>query len=101
MIFELFPHLFSSLADGQLRVYKRKCIEKADAIICISRSAADDLRSMYNFNEKKPIHVIPLACADAFIQLSDVDVYYSPPTKKRFILYVGSRTHYKNFNKLL
>jgi len=101
MIYELFPHLFNNPLDEPFRKQKRRCIKEADAIICISQSAANDLHAYYDFVKEKPTYIIPLACSEVFCQLSDKDIYYTPPTSRKFILYVGSRYHYKKFNQLL
>lgn len=101
MTYELFPRFFTHPLDGQFRAYKRKCIEKADAIICVSQSTADDLCTYYDFAQKKPIYVIHNACDDNFCQIPDVSTYYQAPTQKDFLLYVGGRQHYKNFAQFL
>ncbi len=101
MIYELFPQLFNHPLDEPFRVQKQRCIEEADIIICISQSTADDLHAYYHFTRNKPTYVVPLACNDVFRRLSDIENRYSPPTEKKFILYVGSRYHYKNFDQFL
>lgn len=101
IIYELFPQIFTHPLDEHFRTYKRTCIEQADAIICISQSAANDLRAYYNPIGDKPIYVVPLACSDGFHQIEDVSACYLSPSEKSFLLYVGGRHHYKNFDQLL
>jgi len=97
MIYEHYPDLFARGVDQAFREQKRSCIEEADAIICISQSACDDLRQYYSLPPEHT-HVIPLAASDLFRQLprGTVDTRQPP-----FLLYVGPRHHYKNFRQLL
>jgi hypothetical protein len=42
-IYELFPTLFSRPEDDAFRAQRRKCLERADAIICISHATRADV----------------------------------------------------------
>ena len=92
MTHELFPKLFGSL-DMAPR-WKKISIPKADGIICISDSTKNDLLKIFNISSHK-VTVI-------YLGFSGVEEY----EKKRkidspYILFVGDRVGYKNFNLLL
>jgi len=76
-------------------IAKRKAVKRADHIICISRSTANDLIRILDVNPRK-ISVIHLGCSTPGQQTSSY-----PINQKPFILYVGPRNGYKNFKRLL
>jgi len=93
MIHEIFPeHDF----EGETANIKRKAIEAAQAIICISENTKKDLLEHYSVPEEK-ISVTHLA--------SDIDasISYGPESvpEAPYFLYVGVRYKYKNFDTLL
>jgi glycosyltransferase involved in cell wall biosynthesis len=90
---ERFPQLFSNAAS--IIASKRKLFAQADAILCVSASSRSDLLHFYPVAEEKT-HVVH----HGFSPLP------APPDGERgqdapFLLYVGSRTSYKNFSLLL
>jgi glycosyltransferase involved in cell wall biosynthesis len=93
---ERFPQLFSNAAS--IVDSKRKLFAQADAILCVSTSSRDDLLHFYQVAEEKT-HVVvhgfsPLQLPpDGELDKGAPDVPY--------LLYVGSRTGYKNFPALL
>jgi len=97
---ELFPELFSDPMDAVGREQKKRCIERAAAVICDSEATSQDLKRLLPL-DSKPIHIIPLAHSEAFQRLPNnrIDPQIVPALP--FILYVGSRVHYKNFSFLL
>jgi glycosyltransferase involved in cell wall biosynthesis len=101
LIPELFPTQHNWFVQEQIHKYKKKCIEEADAIICISESTASDLQAYYNISAQKKIYIVPLAASEVFRPISRLPESYHPPTQKDFLLYVGGRQHYKNFETLL
>lgn len=74
---------------------KRKSINLADGIICISESTKNDLVRIFGFEEKR-IEVVHLASS---FQKDASDNLQTPRTN--LILYVGNRAGYKNFSILL
>ena len=72
---------------------KKKILEKADHVICISKTTKNDLINIYNVDENK-ISVTYLA---TYTDSYDAGNFFKFP----YILYVGSRWKYKNFSKLL
>jgi len=95
MIHELYSSRFKILDSGI--DIKKKSILNADHIICISMTTKRDLMELYNVNAER-ISVIYLG-----ISLNNHDS--TPLTfnklQKPYILYVGKRSYYKNFNILL
>jgi len=100
MIHERFTDLFDGPGNDQFRKEKRRCVLEADAVICISEATRQDVQRFYGLDSDS-IYVVPLACSDVFKQLEQCDDGLGAPTKQPFLLYVGERTHYKNFDRLV
>lgn len=89
MIPELLPEFFP---HGNPHLDKRAYVEAADLIFCISESTKRDLLRIYG-DQRAPIVVTPLG----------VDPLFSPnrPSlavlRSPYVLYVGTRTGYKDF----
>ena len=83
MIYERFSDVYSTELDSRLVDWKRRAIEQADAVICISETTAHDLREFYGLTGSR-IHVVPLAHSDIF-RVRSVEERYP------FLLYVGRR----------
>jgi len=73
-------------------IQKRRAIESAQAIICISQSTKMDLLNIIPKSINIPIHVIHMGASSSY------RVMDSSEPKTRFILYVGTRRGYKNFS---
>jgi mannosyltransferase len=74
---------------------KKKAIQSADLVICISENTKNDLLHFYPQFSKKDIRVIYNGVSEQYT--------FNPELKKDnhetpFFLYVGSRTDYKNFD---
>jgi len=100
MIHELFPKLFYGPKADKFRELKKKCILGADKIICISETTRKDLIKFYNLDPKS-IYVTHLAYGDIFKPQKQSADESDPIYNKTFLLYIGTRPHYKNFNMLL
>jgi glycosyltransferase involved in cell wall biosynthesis len=100
MIHERFEGLFNDPASERFREEKRRCVLSADAVICISEITRQDVQRFYGINAVR-IQVVPLAHSRVFRFLEKID--YSPklPTARPFLLYIGGRYRYKNFDGLL
>jgi glycosyltransferase involved in cell wall biosynthesis len=87
---ERFPQLFPNAAA--IRARKRRLYQQADLVICVSESARQDLVEIYGMDEARTrlVHhgVTPVAEGAA-----------EPGEGKEqpYVLYVGSRSAYKNF----
>lgn len=95
MIHELFPDQFSD----KVRFVKKECIEGADLIICISENTKSDLIRLLGIDEKK-IQVIYIGFK-AFDQASSISVDNLNIVSDSYILFVGQRSGYKNFDNLI
>ena len=96
MIHERYGHLFGAESDS-FKSRKRLCVGRADVVVCISETTRQDLQRFYGLNTDKVV-VIPLASSAIFQRQDDLT---QRDTWEPFLLYVGSRVHYKNFGVLL
>ena len=71
---------------------KKNLLENANHIICISKETKKDLIRIYKINQKK-ITVIYLGAKNS--------KFKKVKKKDKYILYVGNRTRYKNFENLV
>jgi glycosyltransferase involved in cell wall biosynthesis len=100
MIYERYPDLFSKQYDNKFRVQKRKCILQADTIICDSESTQMDVE-MFLGVESHKCTVIHLASSQIFKVLEQVNKHLPDTPFEPFILFIGNRYHYKNFELLV
>jgi glycosyltransferase involved in cell wall biosynthesis len=97
MIHELFP---ASCPDsGSLIAAKRKAIERADHVICISEHTQSDLTRLYDIPGDK-VSVAHLG-VDRLEPNGQADHNRQTVHARPYILYVGQRSGYKNFTGLL
>ncbi len=90
MTHEIFPEGVSSL--DRTIPWKRKLLKKASRIIAISESTKKDIVEMYNVEESK-IDVVYLATS---LKL-DANYKTALNLPNKYILFVGNRKGYKNF----
>ncbi|RMT93778.1 hypothetical protein ALP39_200428 [Pseudomonas marginalis pv. marginalis] len=96
MVHEKFPEEFSRW--GNISVRKRVAVDRADHVICISQSTRNDLIQAFNVDESK-VSVVHLGF-DNFAESSEHNE--SPDGACRpYLLFVGNRTGYKNFQGFL
>lgn len=99
MIHELYPNQFR---DSKTVIKaKKRALNIADAIIAISENTKNDLIELYDLPESK-IKVVYLANSlkkSSFQAMNELTIEYG--LKSPYILYVGDRRGYKNFNILL
>jgi len=100
MVHELFPDIYNTQLDDIARQQKKRCVENSDAIICISESTRRDLDSFYN-TQNKEINIIPPAYNPIFRRLANNLEIDGDLQKVQFLLFVGNRTHHKNFIDLI
>jgi glycosyltransferase involved in cell wall biosynthesis len=93
MIHELFPDLYPN-ADFVAR--KRRAIEAADAVVCISENTKRDLLSRYQVDESRILVTHLASSLDLGAARGDEHTPVRP-----YFLYVGARAGYKNFDGLL
>jgi glycosyltransferase involved in cell wall biosynthesis len=97
-VWDLIDELFPQRADprGVAAEMKRKAIQSASVIICISHNTKKDLLEHYKVPESK-VRVTHLA-SEIHVGLSLCD---ERVPSRPYYLYVGSRSGYKNFGALL
>lgn len=93
MIHELFPEYF--LDDKMLVPNKKLLIEKATRIIAVSENTKKDIIKIYPHIECSKIDVIYHGCS---IKVNNIKPKKFP---EKYILFVGKRAIYKNFNFLV
>jgi glycosyltransferase involved in cell wall biosynthesis len=94
MIHELFEGEFSRF--DKTSIAKKAAIEHADHVICISENTRNDLISLFDIDPKK-ISVTYLG-----FSLNKENMQRAPlVADASYILYVGSRFGYKNFERLI
>ena len=92
---EIFPHIAHRM-DKTIK-FKKLLTKDAKKIIAISRNTKDDLINLLKVDPKK-IEVIHLAASiNGEMALKPDDL----KLPERYILYIGSRNYYKNFNQRL
>lgn len=93
MIHELFPDNFSSW--DSTRQEKEISVKRADHIICISENTRQDLIRLLGVPLEKTT-VVHLG-----FSLTSSKLAFMPSIEKPYLLFVGSRGGYKNFDSLL
>lgn len=106
LIHECCPHYFDPAYASSIRRYvkaKRRCLLAADAIIAVSEATKSDLLRTYPQIHSSRVHVIHHGSDHVpALRSSDFREPYPDGMPSRpYILYVGSRGHYKGFNDLL
>jgi len=104
MIHELFPEYFPGIKNSLFRRKKKRVIQSADAVICISKNTQHDLFRFYKLDRDKT-HVIYPGVGKPFKKIIDQKIKQKFFKKRRlgkpFLLYVGHRGRYKNFLTLV
>lgn len=97
-----YEKYFKGLAKIVHYLQKRKAIKKSDGIICVSENTKRDLLSYHPWALKKEIKVIYNGVSEQFKNIKNefnIEGYkYNDIIKKKYILFVGHRSSYKNFN---
>lgn len=93
MIHELYPNMFSE--KDRTSKLKKISVARADHIICISENTRQDLIRLLGVPAEKTT-VVHLG-----FSLTQTEAVSLSEQSKPFLLYVGSRSGYKNFDRLL
>jgi glycosyltransferase involved in cell wall biosynthesis len=100
MIHERFSHMFDTVADERFRQLKKRCMLAADKVICVSHTTQQDVLDILGIVPAKT-QVVSHAHSDSF-RVTDAAVgLTADPIKGPYLLYVGMRSHHKNFRVLL
>ena len=102
-VFDMIGELFGT--DGadtndRKRSKKYAAVSRADRVICISHQTRDDLVRLFDIPEDK-ISVIHLGCDQAPSRSLGAWPSTVQNNDRPFLLYVGLREGYKNFDRLL
>lgn len=91
MIHEIFPQYF--INDQTTVTNKKKLLERANIIIAISENTKNDILRIYPHLKESKIKVVPLAQS-----IVDGKLKRDLKLPEEYILYVGNRELYKNFD---
>lgn len=100
MLYELFPTLFQDWTSARFRVRKKKAVLQADAILCNSATTRQDLQAIYGLSASN-IYMTHLGYSEVFHVKDNSEALLPLPVQHPFLLYVGRRSGYKNFQRLL
>lgn len=75
---------------------KKRAILKADIIFCVSENTKKDLLSRYpQIENKKRVLVVHNGVSPDFFPINSCDIF------ENYVLYIGRRSSYKNFDKVV
>jgi glycosyltransferase involved in cell wall biosynthesis len=94
---EMFPHLFPN--SRRIYLWKRKMYFKADLILCVSAASRTDLLRFYDIAEEKA--VVVHNGVSQMVREPHGESELRGVVSGEFLLYVGARHSYKNFDGLL
>jgi len=94
MIHEQFSEMFSP--NDETSRNKKLLAERASKIIAISESTKQDIVNILGIDESK---IVVVYHGNSLVLISDANIDIVLPD--RYILYVGNRSIYKNFNKFI
>ncbi len=95
-IYEKFPHFFPAAADKDFLVEKKECFKRAALILCVSENTAKDIQFFYPNIPENRLQVIYNGVSE-FFKVDHPLQYQGKP----YFLYVGNRSLYKNFHRML
>jgi glycosyltransferase involved in cell wall biosynthesis len=102
-VFDMIGELYGTDGtDLESRKTSKKyaAVARADRVICISEKTREDLINVFDAPAEK-ISVVYLGCDDVIKNLKLESTFQSDQNARPFLLYVGLRGHYKNFDRLL
>lgn len=100
-VYDMIHERFASTWPGSemTTAAKRVAVARADHVICISESTRNDLLDMFDISEHK-VSVVHLGY-DALAETDLPDESLPALTELPYLLYVGSRNGYKNFEGMI
>lgn len=101
LIYERFSSdILSEPIYESIREHRRRCVARADLLICISETTRKDLEKYFGVDIAKT-RVVHLAASSVFRHAADPGHLACSVSSKPFLLYVGGRQSYKNFGNLV
>ena len=97
-IHDTIHEIYNNLYKKDYYFFRKKIIEKYQSFICVSEKTKEDFVNFYNVDDSK-VHVIHHGF-EHLINTKIENISNSNILNKPFILYVGGRYKYKNFNLL-
>lgn len=94
MIHENYPEYY---AGNPTIEHKRVLMERADCIIAVSKATKDDILKLYPYIEEKKIKVVHHGSDQIKVNVKNPTFEDEYRRNGEFILYVGNRDRYKNF----
>lgn len=95
-LYDMIPERFPDAVSGKVHMAKSEYFHRADLLIAISESTKRDAISAYG-EPRHPIQVIPLGVGEEF----ESGGLASPGLPDDYVLYIGQRAGYKDFDLLL
>lgn len=97
-----YEYFVSGIKKKMHSLQKYQAIRNSDHIICISENTKNDLLKFLPDVDENKIAVIPNGISDDYFVLPQENISVNLPFEKNeYLLYVGSRDHYKNFDLVL
>ena len=93
----VYEHCYTGAKRWVHTTQKHAAIRAAQAIICVSEATRRDLLHFVGVRPDQSLHVIMNGVSECFRPLTRQQYVADRP----FVLFVGDRSHYKNFNLLL
>jgi glycosyltransferase involved in cell wall biosynthesis len=100
LIPEKYLRFFNKGYDHIFRARRKRAVLAADKVLCNSETTRSDVVEIYGLPQERAV-AVPLACGDSFREITKEDIALNFRVDQPFILYVGMRAHYKNFQTLL
>ena len=100
LAFRVYPSLFPAAWRLLFRLGTRRAVRRADAIITVSQSTADDL-VRYSRAEPSRIHVVPLAASLPTTEAQSEEALEKMKISQPYVLFVGTLEPRKNLVRLV
>jgi glycosyltransferase involved in cell wall biosynthesis len=103
LIYELFPDMFVGRGEDEIRRRKRTCLQRASHVVCISEHTREDVISYFGVPRST---TSVMYCASSLALGAEeaphtTDGFIGATDSRSYVLFVGPRWRYKNFDRLL
>lgn len=103
-VYDFIHDYFASYINKKLHnVLKYNAIKRSKGVICISKNTYDDLKKFCPLKSNQKAEVIHVGVSDDYFPISkeskeSAEVLSKYKLDDEFLLYIGGRTNYKNFD---